>query len=824
MILVYVRVAIPRSTPHALTYSIPEPYRALARPGTRARVPLRQRSVTGVVVAVENSTELDAEMVRDVEEILDPEPLLPGHLLELAHFASSYYRAPLGDTLASMLPAALLRGDADEVELTALGATADPLAFTKAQGTMLTVLQERQRLRVAALQARTGLLSLAPMAALEARGLVRRLRRRRDRPPRSEVAAVQLAALPLETMLEQCTRARKQQEVLRWMAEQGRPALVTEVCAGVGCTPSVVKALEKRDLLIRFTQASQRRARWTLGGAQESLVLTDEQQAAVEALSRAIDERAFCPILLAGVTGSGKTEVYLRGLEQALAAGRGGLVLVPEIGLTPATSGAVEQRFGEQVAVLHSAQSEGDRWREWRRIREGKARIAVGPRSALFAPLADIGLIVVDEEHDGAYKQQEAPRYHARDLALVLGQRVHAAVLLCSATPSSESLALVERGRAQPLSLTRRVAGGSLPQVDLVDLRGEPPEPGEQGRTLFSRRLRELMSQTLARGEQAILLMQRRGWAPVLLCRDCGHRVECPSCSVSLVVHRRSNDMRCHYCGHRQHHLERCPSCAGTLLDAVGAGTEKVAHHFQRHFPETTSVILDRDTVRRRSGLEGSLGAFASGQAQVLIGTQMVAKGHHFPDVTLTGVISADALLSLPDYRAGERTFQLLTQVAGRAGRGPKPGRVVIQTYYPEHPAVRCARQHDVTTFITEELLLRRAFHYPPAARMALARFRSTSERRAREAAEAAARTARSTVDGPRVRGPAPAPIERVRNQWRWQVLLTAASRPPPVRSPRSYRGAEPGEGRTPGHRRGSGLDLVTLAIRQRAPSPTPTR
>jgi len=386
-------------------------------------------------------------------------------------------------------------------------------------------------------------------------------------------------------------------------------------------------------------------------------------------------------------------------------------------------------------------------------------------------------LIIVDEEHDSAYKQQETPRYNARDLALVLGQRLAIPVVLCSATPSTEAASLVLRGRAAPLRLTRRVAGGSLPEVEVVDLRREPPEPGEQGWTLFSSRLREAITEAIDAEDQIILLMQRRGWAPVLLCRDCGARIECPSCSVSLVVHRRSGGLRCHYCGHQRLSPTECPTCTGTLLDAVGAGTEKVAHHLDRLFPGVTAAILDRDTVRRREGLHDTLGAFAAGKVQVLVGTQMVAKGHHFPRVTLTGVISADAMLGLPDFRAGERTFQLLTQVAGRAGRGEKPGKVIIQTYYPTHPAVVHAGSHDVESFMEEELVFRRAFAYPPAMRMALVRWESKTGQKARRAAELAVRAAQPIAPGVRVRGPAPAPIERIRSQWRWQVLVSAPNR-----------------------------------------------
>ncbi len=774
---VYAQVAIPRSAPEALTYSVPEHLVRFAVPGVRARVPLRKRTATGVIVAVSERCEIDPEAVRPLTEILDPEPLLPPHLAYLADFVATYYRCPLGDTYAAMLPAKLLRADGETARLTPAGAGADPASLPPRQGAVLSELQEAGRLGVATLLARAGAASRSPLDALVAAGLVAVHRRRRDHTVEAEVTAVKLPATPVEELLERCRRAPRRREVLEWLAEQGRPALASEVCSEVGCSPATLRAMAADGILVRFSQAPPRRPRWVLRPTHDELRLTDEQQTVVDAVGEAVVRGGYAPFLLEGITGSGKTEVYLRCLDAVLASGRSGVVLVPEIGLTPAASGAVERRFGARVAVLHSALSDGERWREWRRIREGEARIAVGPRSALFAPFADLGLVVVDEEHDGAYKQQEAPRYHARDLALVAARHLEVPVILCSATPSVEASALAERGLATRLRLTRRVAGGALPTVELVDLRAEPAEPGEKGRTLFSRRLRELLADTVDRGEQAILLMQRRGWAPILLCRDCGHRLQCPSCSVSLVVHRRGGGLHCHYCGHHETVPQRCAACSGELLDAVGAGTEKVAHHLELLMPGVRSAILDRDTVRRRSGLQDTLGAFATGAIQVLIGTQMVAKGHHFPGVTLTGVISADAMLGLPDFRAAERTFQLLTQVAGRSGRGDHPGRVVIQTYYPDHPAVRFACNHDVTTFTAEELIFRRSFAYPPVTRLALIRFEAASERVSRDACEAAARALGQLPERVRVRGPAPAPLERIRNQWRWQLLVTAANR-----------------------------------------------
>ncbi len=775
----YALVAIPRSAPEPLVYRVPPDLESALKPGVRVRAPLRRRQVSGVVVGISETTDVSASAVRDLSDVLDSEPLLPEHIFHLATFVSSYYRCPLGTTLAAMFPAGLLRSDAERAEATVRGAATDLAALPDMQGRLLGMLLERGRVPVAGLLARLGTTSRAALDHLESSGLVAIKRTRRIRPATSEVGAIALAPGDVESWLECCRRAPRQRDVIEYLAEAETPVLETEVCAAVDCTAGVLRALEKKGAVRRFRQEASRRRRWTLDGEATRHTLTAEQEAVVSAVKTAIESQTYAPILLEGVTGSGKTEVYLRCLEEVIGRGREGLVLVPEIGLTPATVGAVEQRFGSLVSVLHSAQAEGERWQEWRTIHSGRSKIVVGPRSALFAPLPRPGLIVVDEEHDAAYKQQETPRYQARDLALLLGQRLAIPVLLCSATPSTEAAHLEQRKLARRLRLTTRAGGGSLPEVELVDLRAEPPDPGEQGRTLFSRRLKVAIGETLDSDHQVILLMQRRGWAPVLLCRDCGHTVECPSCSVAMVVHRRRRTLECHYCGHQTHHPEACSSCGGRFLDPVGAGTEKVAHHLAEHFPGVSSAILDRDTVRRRSGLEETLGAFASGRARILVGTQMVAKGHHFPNVTLTAVISADALLGLPDFRAGERTFQLLTQLAGRAGRGTSPGHVIVQTYHPEHPAVLHAARHDVSAFTSEELVFRRAFGYPPVTKAALVRFESSSAEAVRAAAEAAGRAVRPAPEGVRVRGPAPSPMERLRDRWRWQILLTAPTRPP---------------------------------------------
>ncbi len=774
----FVEVAIPRSSPQPLSYLLPRELEGAEALGLRVRVPLRKGVHTGVITALRDSCNLDPGVLRKVQEILDSEPLFPPHVFELAEFISKYYRCPLGTTLAAVLPAGLLRSDAEIVELSPKGAAVDPALLSAAEAGLFRELRRRKKAPLASLRARHKL-SPTAIEKLERQGMLRIGRVRRDRVRQREVGAIELAPGNLEDMLADCGRAPKQREVLEWLSRREGAVLESEVKAETGCSPGVLNALDTRGLIRRFRQAAQGRPIWSLGTKDERHALSSEQQAVLDLVVEALDAGLFEPILLEGITGSGKTEVYLRCLEEVLGRGKGGMVLVPEIGLTPATVGAVEARFGGLVALLHSAQSEGERWAEYQRIREGEGRVVVGPRSALFAPLKKPGIIVVDEEQDGAYKQQETPRYNARDLALLLGRSLQIPVLLCSATPSTEVAHLVERGMARRMRLTRRHGGSRLPSVELVDLRGEPPEPGEQGRSLFSRPMKEAVLHTLEQERQIILLMQRRGWAPTLLCRECGQKMECPSCSVSLVVHRRDPELRCHYCGHRAPIPTSCPSCGGSLLDSIGAGTEKVSHLLERHFPGVPAGVLDRDTVRRRGGLEKTLGAFSRGETKILVGTQMVAKGHHFPRVTLTGVISADALLNLPDFRAGERTFQLLTQVAGRSGRGESPGRVIIQTYYPDHPAILHAAGHDVGAFLEEELRFRRAFQYPPVYKMALVRFESLSIDGARKAAEAAAARLRPAPAALRLRGPSPAPMERLRERWRWQLLLSAPGRKP---------------------------------------------
>jgi primosomal protein N' (replication factor Y) (superfamily II helicase) len=777
----YARVAFPTALPDALSYRVPEEMQSLAVPGARVRVRLRGQARVGIVVELTGEPGVPPEKVLPLEEVLDPEPLVPGHVLELVRFAAEYYAAPIGTVVRSAVPAALLRVPPP---LVLLGPRAREVAGSvpPAERRLLERLLVARRITMARLCAEGwSAKELREMLrGLQERHAVRVVERGAGRAPGSTVAAVVLAELSPEERARRVGRAPAQGRVVAWLEELGRPVLEGELVAACGCSPGVVSGLVRKGVLRRFSQEKHHGSRrWELAPPPPPARLTAHQQQALDVLLAAVGTGQFRAFLLEGVTGSGKTEVYLRLVAAAAARGLQGIILVPEIALTPALAGQLARGFGERVALLHSSMAEGERVAAWESARRGSVDVVAGPRSALWAPLPRLGVIVVDEEQDSSYKQEEEPRYHARDLALTLAQKAGIPVLLVSATPSLEVLALAGQGKVRVLELPERVAGGKLPAVEVVDLKDEPPEPGEHGQRFISRRLRELLDQTFARGEQTIVLVNRRGWAPVLLCRACGHQATCRDCSIPLTVHRRQGALICHYCGFRREIPEACPRCGGALLDHVGAGTEKIAALVREILPAAIVEILDRDTARSPAQLLATLERFSAAESQVLVGTQMVSKGHHFPAVTLTGVVNADNLLGFPDFRGAERTFQMLAQVAGRAGRGERPGTVVIQTYHPDHYAVRAALTHDVKGFAEEELRYRRAFRYPPETRLALVRFEAAREAAAAAAAQAAARAIEPVPAGLRVVGPTPAPLARLRGKWRVHLLLLAPTRPP---------------------------------------------
>ncbi|HYO94694.1 MAG TPA: primosomal protein N' [Polyangiaceae bacterium] len=505
--------------------------------------------------------------------------------------------------------------------------------------------------------------------------------------------------------------------------------------------------------------------------------LTAPQAAAVAAICARLDDNARRAFLLDGITASGKTEVYLKSVERCLALGRGAIVLVPEIALTPQLVTRFRARLGDSIAVLHSGLGDADRHAMWKALHSGKLRVVVGARSALFAPVPNLGLLCVDEEHDGSFKQEEGVRYNARDMALLRAHRASAVCVLGSATPSISSLALVEQGRLEWLKLPGRARTASrLPEVEIVDLRRTGAGPG--GQPLLSLRLYRELERVLADEQQAILFLNRRGFSPSLICDDCGHIAECPHCSVALTLHRSSGDrLRCHYCDYDCARLALCDKCRGARLLEEGAGTERIESVLAEAFPKARVARLDRDVA---AGAKSAhvLERMHKREIDILVGTQMVTKGHDLPHVTLVGVLNADAALSLPDFRAAERSFHLFVQVAGRAGRGDAPGRVLIQTRQPEHPAIACAARHDVQGFVAQEIEARRELGYPPFSRMALVRCDAVELAVAEQAAEMLARTARRAAPSDVVvLGPAPAPLARLRNRYRFQLLLRAPER-----------------------------------------------
>jgi primosomal protein N' (replication factor Y) len=726
-------VAVPVPFARALSYEVPRSMAAAIRPGSRVLCEVRRRKILGVVLSVqEGESYLAGKRLKPLSALVDPEPAIPAELLAFLRELADYYVAPIGEVLRLALPAIereRLEGIKPEGELFAL----ERVEGARAVGGR----------RVAFVR---------PTDTVEAAGSLR-----------GQAAAI-LARL----------RATGGEPVARLEERFGNARAAVKKLAGLGLV-AVEQREEERDPF--FAEAEAR---------DTPPELTDAQRAAAARVEAALvaDPPRGAAFLLFGVTGSGKTEVYLRAIAATLARGRGALVMVPEIALTPQLVARFRARFGDEVAVLHSALAERDRHAMWTRLRRGELRVAIGARSALFAPVPDLGLVVVDEEHDSSFKQEEGVRYHARDMALLRAHRARAVAVLGSATPSLEAVALSRAGKVEELRLPDRAhAEAKLPAVTIVDLKRIGAGP--TGDRLVSLPLYRAIEQTLAAGEQAILFLNRRGFAPSVVCDACGVIETCRACSVALTFHRgarpEAGRLRCHYCDYERP-LGACSSCNAPALSLEGLGTERLEATIAAAFPAARVARLDRDvTGGERS--EAVMKRMRDGEIDVLVGTQMVTKGHDLPRVTLVGVVNADAALSMPDFRAAERGFSLLVQVAGRAGRHDRPGRVLIQTRAPSHPAIVFAARHDVPSFLEHELSDRREVGYPPYARLALLRVDAIDEGIARAAAAQLAAEARTTPEVlgrlVEVLGPAAAPIARLRGRYRFRVLLRARDRRP---------------------------------------------
>ena len=572
--------------------------------------------------------------------------------------------------------------------------------------------------------------------------------------------------------------SEQQQRIIDLLDAGGGEMLFTDVLerADVGASP--LNTLAKRGLVEIYIQEIDRDP---LAGAalpaDNNFTLTDEQQAALDAIIEALQEGKFKAFLLHGVTGSGKTEVYIRAMQRVLELGRSALMLVPEIALTPLFSRRLRSVFGFEVAILHSNLSPGERYDEWRRIRRGDARIAIGTRSAVFAPLENIGLVIIDEEHDPSYRQHESPFYNARDVGVMRSSRADAVVVLGSATPAMESFYNAQTGKYTYLRLPDRIGGRGLAVAELIDMREVFKREGKD--VALSDELLEAIDETYLKGEQVIILLNRRGFSQFVLCRTCGETLKCQNCDITLTFHRADGKLLCHYCNYREKAPRTCPHCESQYLYYVGEGTENIAEQLAKKFPQMRIARVDRDTMAHKGEMEDVLLKFAAGGLDMLVGTQMIAKGHDFPNVTLVGVISVDIGLGLPDLRSAERTFQLITQVAGRSGRGTQAGKVLIQTYYPEHYALRHAREQDYEGFYAEEIKYRERLGYPPFTVLASILIKHRDLPYASKMANTLRREldAANTARQVRILGPAPASLSRLKNEYRLQIILKGSSR-----------------------------------------------
>ena len=767
----YCDVSLPVPLDQPFTYSLPDTLRHRVRVGSRLIVPFGTRKLTGVILRCHDDP--PGVPTRDALRLVDSEPVLSAELLALGRWIAGYYCSPLGDVLRGMLPLSseIRRGKIWTLTDSGRDAARQLLLDSSPDDPVLQILRMLEKRPLSA----SYLAKTMPLADKAIRALERK---------RFIVAEeIQVERDPLRAPSD---RLRVE---LSAGAKAPEPKLnkpERELRAFLELHPGSHNLKELEDMVKHASAAARSLARKAIVSLKPETVamkavirarheLNPAQQAAFQQIHEAIQARRFQTFLLHGVTGSGKTEVYLTAIETALAEGRSALLMVPEIALTPQMAGQFFSRFGDRVAILHSAFTDVERSEQWRRIRSGVASVVVGTRSGVFAPVQNLGLIVVDEEHDGSYKQEENPRYNGRDVAIVRAQGAGACVVLGSATPSLESRYNAEKGKYTLLELPGRIESRPMPVVELIDMRQEFLETRKQ--ETFSRKLIEALGQRVESGEQTIVLLNRRGFSSFVACRACGERVQCINCSLTLTYHKRDRRLLCHYCGYAEKVPSQCPKCSSEHIYFLGIGSERVEEELHRAFPAARIARLDRDTVTGKRQYETILQEFREGNYDMLVGTQMIAKGHDIPNVTLVGVVAADMGLGMPDFRAAERTFQLLTQVAGRAGRGALPGVVLVQTINPEHYAVRFAAEQDYHGFYEKELNFRRMMHYPPFAAMANVLVRSEKKEMAMRMSSELGQILGSPVEKLRVLGPAEAPVPRLKNEYRYQFLIKASSR-----------------------------------------------
>lgn len=751
-----------QGTDKPFDYIVPDKWKNIIQPGMRVIVPFGFRKLSGFVVELKNETSIDA--VKPIQSLLDPVPVLNKELLQLGDWLSETTLCYKIAAYQAMLPAAMKAKYTKEVKAVA-GADLfqlpplirqrlekkGALSWNELDENSLSLIQkeiEKGNLevdyRVEQKEKKLTTKYIKPNLAIE------EMQRQKDKLPKN---------------------ARKQLELLQYFIAHPKPISLQELIKIVNCTHATVKALVNKNILVEEVLEIYRDPLKDQSFKKtEPLLLTAEQERVLKPILQKINKNEHEVFLMFGVTGSGKTEIYLQAIDEVLKEGKEAIVLVPEISLTPQMVHRFKSRFGSQVAVLHSGLSRGEKFDEWRKIYRGEAKLVVGARSAVFAPFQNIGIIIIDEEHEASYKQEDTPRYHARDVAIYRGNYHNCPVVLGSATPTLESYARAQKGVYTLLTLKERVNKRPLPQVHVVDMR---EEMRKGNRTMFSEQLFDLLKDRLEKKEQSVLLLNKRGYSSFVMCRNCGYVLQCPHCDISLTYHRHGEKMKCHYCDFETAMPSRCPDCGSEHIRFFGTGTQRIEEELSKLLPEARVIRMDVDTTSRKGMHEKLLRQFGDHQADILLGTQMIAKGLDFPNVTLVGVLSADTMLHLPDFRASEKTFQLLTQVSGRAGRHELPGEVVIQTYTPEHYSIQLASKHDYEAFYHKEMLARKSFAYPPYYFLVLITVSHPDVLKTVEVTEKIGQFLRKHLSkAAQILGPVSSPISRVNDRYRYQCMI----------------------------------------------------
>ncbi|MEG7378388.1 primosomal protein N' [Bacillus subtilis] len=745
-------------------YKVPDHLKGMIKTGMRVIVPFGPRKIQGFVTAVKEASDLSGKSVKEVEDLLDLTPVLTEELMNLSSWLSDKTLSFKITALQVMLPAALKAKYEKELKITQ-GADLPPQVdrlFSETKTLLYSDIPDHDTLKLIQKHVQKGSIDVTYKVAQKTnKKVVRHIQAN---------ANIEELAKQAEELSRQ---AAKQQAILHFfIAEpEGVKIPAADLCKKTDASSATIKTLIQKGLLKEsYEEVYRDPYQDKMFKKTEPLPLTDEQSAAFQPIRQTLDNDEHKVFLLHGVTGSGKTEIYLQSIEKVLAKGKEAIVLVPEISLTPQMVNRFKGRFGSQVAVMHSGLSIGEKYDEWRKIHRKEVRLVVGARSAIFAPFENLGMIIIDEEHESSYKQEEMPRYHAKEVAIKRAEHHSCPVVLGSATPTLESYARAQKGVYELLSLKHRVNQQVMPEVALVDMR---EELRNGNRSMFSVELMEQLEETIAKGEQAVLFLNKRGYSSFVMCRDCGYVPQCPHCDISMTYHRYGQRLKCHYCGHEEPVPHTCPECASEHIRFFGTGTQRVEEELTKVLPNARVIRMDVDTTSRKGAHEKLLSAFGEGKADILLGTQMIAKGLDFPNVTLVGVLSADTTLHIPDFRSAEKTFQLLTQVSGRAGRHEKPGRVIIQTYTPSHYSIQLTKSHDYETFYQHEMAHRREQSYPPYYYLALVTVSHEEVAKAAVTAEKIAHFLKANCGADtKILGPSASPIARIKDRYRYQCVI----------------------------------------------------